>query len=351
MELVLIQDASQIEDCSKEFHSLIDKKCEKPKRTLTYSTKGSTGKIEVITFKHRETTFWFSNNRDRKSPKQYNLFGVNPDFERDNSILLQINYQKEFKDFKDAAVWAKDKNNNKYLLHSGKMGGGVRGMTIETIDSLFGGEKLSVSHQGTIKDYFVVCKLDSPKAFLQLSYFLLEILKIKTFIKQHQSKVESGSNSKGKSNNKINFQVPRNYSPEFWGKRKTYYRKGKIESTSDHGAIVDALKFKLESDFGYQNKCVNNKFIDLGITKNGKPLAIFEIKTSVNTQAIYTAIGQLMLHSSKSRVNPLKFAVFPSDLDDDIVKDLNKLNIKTIRYKWSSDNKLKFYNLEYIPKS
>jgi hypothetical protein len=350
MELELIQNTSQIEDCSKLFYNLIEENCEKPKRSIKYSTKGGSGNIDIMIFKHRETTFWFSKARNKKSPKQYNLFGVDPDFERENAILVQINYQKEFKDFKDAAVWARDEKDNFYLLHSGKMGGGVPGMTIETIDSLYGGKKLIVSHQGIYKEYFVVCKLNSPRAFLQLNHFLIEILKIKTFIKQQQSKVDTNSNNELKSNKKISFKVPRNYTPEFWGKRRAYFRKGKTESTSDHGAIVDALKFKLESDLGYQNKCVNNKFIDLGITKNGKPLAIFEIKTSVNTQSIYTAIGQLMLHSSNTRVNPLKFAVLPSEVDDDMIQDLKKLSIDTIRFSWVG-NTLKFYDLESIPKS
>lgn len=350
MELELIKNLSQIKDCSNQFHELIQENCEKPTRRIKYSTKGGNGIIDILIFKNRETTFWFSNSRDKKSPKQFNLFGVDPDFKGDNAILVQINYQKEFKDFKDAAVWATDNKGNVYLLHSGKMGGGVPGMTIETIDSLFGGKKLVVSHEQGNKEYFVVCKLNSPNAFVQLTHFLFEILKIKALIKEQQNKLDTANDEKQKSNRKLSFKVPQSYTPEFWGKRKAYFRKGKTESTSDHGAIVDALKFKLESELGHQNKCVNNKFIDLGIIKNGKPLVIFEIKTSVNPQAIYTAIGQLMLHSASTRVNPLKYIVLPNEVDDDIVKDLKKLSIQTILFSCTG-NAIKFFNLESVPKS
>ena len=83
---------------------------------------------------------------------------------------------------------------------------------------------------------------------------------------------------------------------------------------------------------GFNGMCVNNKFIDLGLEKKNKPIAIFEIKTSIRTQSLYTAVGQLMLHSFNSKTEPKKFIVLPDNFDKEIEKDLQVLGITTIRF-------------------
>ena len=61
-----------------------------------------------------------------------------------------------------------------------------------------------------------------------------------------------------------------------------------------HGAIVDALALQLGRD-GLEVK--NSRAIDLAVV-GGKGVDLFEVKTSVGTQSLYTSIGQLVIHSA-----------------------------------------------------
>lgn len=309
----------------------------RPKK-LSYSTAGGSGEASV--YHYSDGDFWWSGDRLSKSHKFYNLFGIAPDYERTNSIRVQINYQKEFYDFKEAAYWAKDNSGRVFLLHSGKMGGGIKGITIENIDKYYSRKKVVAFNNSNQKECFIVCEINSPRAFSQVVSFIKEIDRIKCLL----AELKSAELNKG--NSKDTFLMKK-YTPEFWGKRNSYYREDIVESISDHGSVVEALKRELETNFGFKNRCTKNKYVDLGIDKNGKPIAIFEFKTSANTQSIYTAIGQLLLHSNSLKSNPMKFAVFPNQIDKEIANDLQNLGIETLRYEWKKD-KVHFLNLNIL---
>lgn len=338
MNLEVISNESQIEKLNKVLSNLMTVNCIKKRQKLIYTTRGGAG--ETLVNYYPEGDFWWSGARLSKTHKYYNLIGVNPDFKKANNILVQINYQKVFRDFREGALWAKDTTGRIFLLHKGKMGGGVSGISIENIDRIYSGRRSTAYHGKQSKDCFVVCEIYAPKAFPQLVSFVKEIKKIKEILKEQSI---SGSNE-GKARKPM---LMKKYTAEFWGKRKVYLKKGKIESECDHGIIVDALKNELETNFGFKGRCTSNGYVDLGLDKKGKPLAIFEFKTSCGSQSIYTAVGQLLLHSNSLKTNPYKFAVLPDDFDKETEGDLRLLNITTIRYKWQG-KKVKFLNLNTI---
>ncbi len=338
MSLEIIINSSEIISLNKAFHGLMKSNSTGKPKKLRYSTPGGSG--EAIAYYYPNSDFWWSGDRLSKSHKFYNLFGIAPDYERTNSIRVQINYQKEFNDFKEAAYWAKDNSGRVFLLHSGKMGGGIKGITIENIDKYYSRKKVVASNNGNQKECFIVCEINSPRAFTQVVSFIKEIDRIKCLL----TELKSLELAKGDTNNPF---LMKKYTPEFWGKRSSYYRDGIVESVSDHGSIVDALKYELETNFGFKNKCTKNKYVDLGIDKNGKPIAIFEFKTSTNTQSVYTAIGQVLLHSNSLKSDPMRFVVFPNQIDIGIISDLKNLGIETLRYEWKKD-KVHFLNLNIL---
>lgn len=61
-----------------------------------------------------------------------------------------------------------------------------------------------------------------------------------------------------------------------------------------HGAIVDALALELGRG-GLEVK--NSRAVDLALVV-GRGVELFEVKTSVDTQSLYTSIGQLIIHSA-----------------------------------------------------
>lgn len=61
-----------------------------------------------------------------------------------------------------------------------------------------------------------------------------------------------------------------------------------------HGAIVDALALELGRG-GLEVK--NSRAVDLALVV-GRGVELFEVKTSVDTQSLYTSVGQLIIHSA-----------------------------------------------------
>lgn len=336
MELEIITSREQIAELHGKFRDLIIKNSTGKKLKITLTTPSRVFDVNAY-YNSKNKIFW-SDDRLSKTGKFYNLIGLNPDFEKTNSMLLQINYQHEFVSFIEGACWGKDMRGRIYLLHNGKMGGGIVGIGKTSVHRIFAGQKASVVYKNKIKDCMVVCEINSRNAYTHFVRFINEIQKTKSILKGEAT---------GSTNPNLKPSILKRYKPEFWGKREAYLREGKIIPNCDHGIVVDSLREKLESAYGFKGNCVSNGFVDLGIVYKGKPIAIFEIKTSSSTQYIYTAIGQLMLHSSRHQAIPNRFIVVPDDFDKETEKDLLLLNINTLRYKIVKDI-VKFTNLDII---
>jgi len=344
-KLELIKGAREIKKNHDSLRNSLNRISLPGPRPLRYSTRGKHDGLPVRIFEYAGNKFWFHNAVNPDGGKYFNICGINPDFDSENRILVQINYKCEWEDFHDAAIWAKDDSGNVFLLHSGKMGGGARGITIEKVKSLFGGRVVSVLENGREKEFFLVCQINSERPFFEFASFLLEINKIKSIIKSQENDEKERAESRKLKVKKSEFSIPDQYTPEFWGRRKSYENKGKTEAYCNHGEVVDALRIEIERNSTYGFQCVNNQFIDLGIVRFGKPLALFEIKTSADTQSIYTAIGQVLLHSCKAKSKPLRFIVFPDNLEVEIEADIQYLGISLIRYQWQK-GKIVFFSLE-----
>lgn len=336
MALSIVYDTAEIKKFHYAFQKLMRSNSSGKPKHLWVNTRG--GGWDVDAYCNNENEIWWSNSFGSKENKFYNWIGkyANPD--KGNRVLIEINYQMNIKNFREAAIWAKDEKENVFLLHSGRMGGGVQGINYENIDKIYSGARSLLEYYGKEYEYYTICELHSKHAYQQVESFVNEIERIKDLLKENIIITPSGKKKFSKKNLKT-------YSPEFWGKRKSYYLNAKISSTSNHGFIVDCLQKAIRQEFGISEKSfVKNKYIDLGIVKNKKPFAIFEIKPSSNTQSIYTAIGQLMLHSVTAKTNPARYIVLPSDLDEETEKDLAALSINTIRFSMNKKN-VHFTNL------
>ncbi|MBI4931902.1 MAG: hypothetical protein HY841_14160 [Bacteroidetes bacterium] len=337
MLLTLIKDKQEILKLHNDFVRLLNKNSRKKINNFRLTTPG-TGTWHTTAQYNPSNNIWsVVEPHENKKDNFYILLGVDPDPKAINGIVVQCNYQIGFENFKEACFWANDSKGKVYLLHSGRMGGGVKGINFENIDDLYSGARSTLLYNDVSYDYFTVCELHSKQAYQQVVDFVNEVDRIKCILKSNTAVSSLGKRKINKA-----FKI---YSPEFWGKRKSYFIKKKISSNSKHGFIVDGLEKIMHKEYGVnKNQLVKNKYIDLGITKNNKAVAIFEIKPSINTQSIYTAIGQLMLHSSSIKSNPAIYIVLPNKLEDKMEKDLLSLSIKSIRFVLRK-NKVRFINL------
>ena len=96
-----------------------------------------------------------------------------------------------------------------------------------------------------------------------------------------------------------------------------------------HGLVVDCLR-KYIQDTNPEAIVYNTQKIDLALEFSGNLVEIFEVKTSVDTQSIYTAVGQLYMNSA-GEIRVRKCIVLPECSEKtELVECLKALNIKII---------------------
>lgn len=121
------------------------------------------------------------------------------------------------------------------------------------------------------------------------------------------------------------------FSSEFSGERKIAARPGNVTFVQ-HGFVVDSL-FEYAKKM-YPSCCVfNTQKIDLAVEFENQLKAIFEVKTSADSQSIYTAVGQLFMHSVGA-IDACKWIVLPDEvkMNSDLMGSLSALNIKVVCY-------------------
>ncbi|MDQ7054503.1 MAG: hypothetical protein Q9P14_17055 [candidate division KSB1 bacterium] len=157
---------------------------------------------------------------------------------------------------------------------------------------------------------------------IKITNFVNEVARFKTVITNQEN-----------SRSVENLEDSLSFSPEFYGTKKGK-RKSKFEYESNHGLIVNALEEWLKNRMESNLKTFNTSLIDLGVSDGNRTLSIFEIKTSFDSQSIYTGIGQLMFHSAgEDRIR--KYLVLPfHNYKDKFLSILKALNINLIQFKF-----------------
>ncbi len=133
-----------------------------------------------------------------------------------------------------------------------------------------------------------------------------------------------------KKTNELKESGARYFSSEFSGKKKVKSNE-RTEANVVHGYVVDQLKLFVEKSFK-SSIVFNTQKIDLAIDLSGTITTIFEVKTSSDTQSIYTAVGQLFMHAV-GMPNVNKIVVLPETLENEItINCLNELGIEVILF-------------------
>lgn len=132
------------------------------------------------------------------------------------------------------------------------------------------------------------------------------------------------------------------FSSEFSGEKMIGARDDNYFQVN-HGLVVDSLKDFVSSKF--QNDIIfNTQKVDLAIRFNKTITTIFEVKTSTNSQSIYTAVGQLLMHSAGLDLVE-KYIVIPkSDFNHGMTLCLTTLNIKIIWYELTEKECFFYFN-------
>ena len=328
--LRIITSKKEIKFCQEELFHLLNKMMTGKSKLYIGSMGG--GEEYLVTYSKNLGIWWYKGISDNRK-RYWNAFGFGNSPETlTQDYFIEINYPIEGINKRVAAIWAQDEAGKIFLLHSGKMGGGKKGFTKEFFINHFKGTYTLVNLGDEIKEYVLIGSLQDELFSYQIAGYVKEVFRIKNIPEDYSTKSPTKVTSFDFTN-------------EFFGKRNPYSLQHEVSPNCDHGLIVNELArlFKLK-----KIKFANDRRKDLFLLDyNGKHTHLFEIKSSLSLQNIYTAIGQLFLNCNKIKSKPALIFVCPEEIDEQLIIDLKALEISTITFSWKKGVP-KFKNIEKI---
>lgn len=199
-----------------------------------------------------------------------------------------------------------------------------------------------VSTSDGIKEFLLVADIESPSLADDIEAFALELRRAAKVIKASSgNKIRSANRRKAGGP----FGALGQYFDEFWGQRKKSKKNVPMVVDCYHGAIVRALR-----DAFVDGETFKSREIDLIVLRK-KGALMFEVKTSSDTQSVYTAIGQLIIHtpvvaSHFGNASLRRIIVLPQKPVDRLHRALqNQLGIDVLAYSRSKDGNVSFDDL------
>lgn len=330
----LITDKKEIED----LHLKLKKSLEKYKTENLKTKTGHKGYSGVTRVSYsKELNIWWDLDgiaKGNSGERYWNAFGINrPEEKEIQHIVCEINYPVKNTNWRIAGLWAMIENNY-VLLHNGKIGGGRKGIGKNGFIDNYTGKFEEFEIEGKLKKYTIIGNLNDKNLPYQIKNFIYEVDRIKSLLVSKKNKSDFADPLE---------TIKHSFNEEFVGTKEYKHRKGKVSSTANHGLVVNNLKKLIEE----KGKLVaNDQQRDLYIYNNkAKITTVFEVKTSLKSQSIFTAVGQLYVNNIKLNPMPRLVYVIPELPNKKLLETLDKLNIEVLVYTLKK-GKTNFHNLE-----
>lgn len=273
--------------------------------------------------------YWFwsrdHNGSDVQNPRRLNWFGLF-DEEGGLQITVEINTAYEGRNDQVAGFFARDNDTGTvYLMHSGRVGGGTKGVSKSALLAWSDQPQIEVvDASGGVRDGVLVMPIDGSAASRSGIRYIDTIARFKQAVKSGE--IDSRE-----------FKRKRRELEDFYAEargRRKGRRSSKIDYLSRHGEVVDALcDWRTSSPMPKQFRIVKNVLIDLGVAVGEGLVEVFEVKTSTTRSDIYSAIGQLMVHGASEDCRRVMVLPCTEAIADDISEALERLGIELLRFK------------------
>jgi len=321
----LIESKEEIAKAQRKLE-LIIRRDFKTKAVKNIGYPGGTN-VDTEVFTDGSHWYWASDHdsEDVPNPRRLNWFGLFTD-NVDLQISVEINTAYAGRNDQVAGFFARDNDTGSiYLLHSGRVGGGTKGvgkaaylawsnqLPIDVVDS-----------SGSIKEGVLVMPIEGIAATRSVVRYIDIIASFKQAVRA--GVIESPEFQRKKKELDDFFAESR-------GRRKGK-RSSEIDYLSRHGEVVDALYVWRSSSALPQNgRLVKNMLIDMGVAVGHELVEVFEVKSSTARSDIYAAIGQLMVHGTTDECRRVMVLPQTELIASDLMEALQRLNIELLKFK------------------
>lgn len=268
--------------------------------------------------------YWFGTSQvgaDDGVHRHWNSFGV---YRRAGnlSISVEINIPIEDNTRRISGFFARDRDSEiLYLMHDGGIGGGRKGIGRDAFMEAANARPQKVQTSTGVRIGLIVAPLEAHHFEAGVSSYLCNVIDFKAAVAEGHSPqaIQGLPADTGYAE----------YYREFSGAKTGGGDRFTYESR--HGDIVHALLDWVPSQ-GIVGKIQKSVLVDLAVRHHGELVTVFEVKSSTDRQSLYTAIGQLMVHSANAE-GVQRYLVIPAGrIPDDIGGCLAALSIRVIRY-------------------
>lgn len=322
---ILIEDRTEIRKAQQELEATISRDFP----TTTIRDIGWQGGQQPQAKVRTDGTYWFwssDHKNEVANPRRLNWFGLIEDGPG-ISISVEVNTPYVGRNASVAGFFAKSlKNGRTYLFHSGRVGGGVKGVKKDALIAWADLELQPViASDGALTDGIVVMPVSGKDAVRSAISYVQTIIEFKAAVRDGElQSVEAQENEQ-------NF---RQYFDEFFGRKKGKISAREIDYVSRHGEVVKALReWRKNKGLKPGQRIVKTALIDLGVSSGSKLNEIYEVKASSGRGEVYTGIGQLAVHAQNSDCS--RTLVLPANdaLAPDLAAALKRNNIHLQLYR------------------
>lgn len=286
---------------------------------------GTTFDAKVVT----DGNYWYwssdYDDEDIPNPRRLNWFGLFRG-DADLQISVEINTAYEGRNDQVAGFFARDNDTGSiYLLHSGRVGGGTKGVGKAAFLAWSNQRPIDVvDSSGGIKEGVLVMPIDGVAASRSAVRYIDTIASFKQAVRAGDLASPEFQHKKKELDD---------FFAESRGRRKGH-RSGEIDYLSRHGEVVDALySWRSSSVLPKGGRLVKNVLIDMGVAVGSELVEVFEVKTSTARSDVYAAIGQLMVHGTSDKCQRVMVLPQKELMASDLKEALKRLNIELLKFK------------------
>jgi len=240
-------------------------------------------------------------------------------------ITVEVNVPYQGREGGIAGFFARESTSGLvYLMHSGRVGGGMKGVGKTAWLSWSDRQPVEVfDADGGIHEGLPVMPVEGATATQSAIRYVADVARFK-------AAVRSGLLATAEFKRKQ--RALQDFYAEARGRRRGR-RKAAIDYVSRHGEVVDALNsWRQLRSFPVGARIRKNVLIDLSVAVGSDIVEIYEVKMSTLRSDLYAAIGQVMVHGEG--VDCQRVLVLPHDesIPRDVEACLRRLGIGVVRF-------------------
>lgn len=340
-----IEDPARLKMLSDQLTSRLRRQLKYPMTKVVGYPSGHADVRVHFGSKRGQDVHWWSSEISANGDAYVNLIGKG-DPESNAFLMIDLQFNVPIKQFarRHGGAFVEDIESGAIVLaHRGIV---TRGMSRVRKEALFqetaAPTTMVETSQGTTP-LFLVASLDSAQLVEDITGFAAEIRRAADAVMMQESTEAVTSAQAGARTQPQSIDgLLGDYFDEFCGKRKLPRREAVIVEVR-HGRVVQHLRSQLKET----GKVLKSKQVDLAIRRRDTVL-LFEVKTSVSPTDLYTAIGQLFLHSLAAqeqfrRANVRKILVIPDGPNAQLRKRVEEgLGIEVLAFRWKDGVDVEF---------